>query len=78
MHLKSLKIKNESYYFWNDQVYLKDFDKKFVKVVKRERIYYVSYEVKKLQYGIDSVNSLYLVVSNLVGKIEKIKDRNDQ
>ena len=83
MNLKSLKIKNESYYFWEDQVYLKNFDKKFVKVVKREsridaKIYYVSYEVKKPQYGINSVNSLYLVVSNLLGRVKPIKGSSDQ
>ena len=80
MSLKSLKIKNESCYFWDDQVYLKNFDKKFVRVVKREsrvdaNIYYISYEVKKPQYEINSVNSLYLVVSNLVGRVEGSRDR---
>ena len=80
--LKSLEIKNESYYFWNDQVYLKDFDEKFVKVVKREsrvdaRIYYVSYEMKKPEYGINSVNSFYLVVANLLGRVEQIKGSSD-
>ena len=83
MNLKSLKIKNESYYFWDDQVYLKDFDEKFVRVVKREsridaRIYYVSYEVKKPEHGINSVNSLYLVVSNLLGRVETIKGSSDR
>ena len=83
MNLKSLKIKNESYYFWEDQVYLKNFDKKFVKVVKRKsridaKIYYVSYEVKKPQYGKNSVNSLYLVVSNLLGRVKPIKGSSDQ
>ena len=33
----------------------------------------MSYEVKKPQYNINSVNSLYLIVSNLVGKVEAIK-----
>ena len=36
MSFKALKIKNGSNYFWDDQVYLKDFDKKYVRVVKRE------------------------------------------
>ena len=36
MNLKSLKVKNESYYFWDDMICLEDFDEKFVKVVQRE------------------------------------------
>ena len=36
MTQKSLKIKNESYYFWNDMVYLNEFDPDLVKVKKRE------------------------------------------
>ena len=36
MVVKSLKIKSTSYYFWNDMVYLDDFDVRLVKVVRRE------------------------------------------
>ena len=36
MSLKVLKIKNLSYYFWDGMIYLKDFDKKYIRVVKRE------------------------------------------
>ena len=32
MVLESLKIKNKSNYFWDDMVYLNDFDVKLVKV----------------------------------------------
>ena len=50
MTLKSMKVKNESCYCWDD-IYLEDFDEKLVKVVKRESridadIYYMSYEMK--------------------------------
>ena len=46
MVVESLKIKNTSYYFWNDMVYLDNFDVKLVKVVTRESrigvdIYYI-------------------------------------
>ena len=83
MNLKSLKIKNESYYFWNDQIYLNEFDEKFVKVVKRESrigadICYVSYDTIKPKYEINSVNSLYLIVKNLVGKVEQINGSRDR
>ena len=57
-------------------IYLEDFDQKFVKVVKRESridadIYYVSYEVKGSENK--RVNALYLIVRDLLGKIEPIK-----
>ena len=66
MTLKSLKIKNESYYFWNDMVYLNEFDPNLVKVNKRELrinrdIYYIGYEMNKAQYNINSVKRLYLI-----------------
>ena len=34
MVVESLKIKSESDYFWDDMVYLDDFDVKLVKVVR--------------------------------------------
>ena len=61
MVIKSLEIKNHSYYFWNDMVYLQDFNGNLIKIVRRESkidvdIYYIGYIVKKPQYDIDSVN----------------------
>ena len=81
MTLKSLKVKNESYYCWDDMIYLESFDEKFVKVVKRESridadIYYVSYEIKSSENK--RVNALYLIVRNLLGKIEPIKGSKDK
>ena len=35
MVVESLKIKNTTYYFWNDMVYSDDFDVKLVKVVRQ-------------------------------------------
>ena len=78
MTSKSLKLKNESCFCWDDMIYLEDFDEKLVKVVKRESridadIYYVSYgsENKK-------VSALYLIVRDLLGKIELIKGSKDK
>ena len=34
MVVNSLKIKSKSNYFWNDMVYLDDFDVKLIKVVR--------------------------------------------
>ena len=83
MTLKSLKIKSQSYYFWNDMVYLKEFDPDLVKVNKRELringdVYYIGYEMNKPQYNINSVNRLYLIVKGLVGNVEKIKGSEDR
>ena len=36
MVAKSLKIKNVSYYFWNNIIYLNKFDDKMLKINKRE------------------------------------------
>ena len=62
-------------------IYLEDFDKKFVKVVKRESridvdICYVSYEVKRSENG--GVHALYLIVRDLLGKVERIKGSKDK
>ena len=83
MVVESLKIKNTSYYYYDDIVYLDDFDVKLVKVVRRESrigvdIYYIGYVVNKPQYDLDSVNPLYLIVRNLVGHIEKIEGSSDR
>ena len=83
MAVESLKIKNTSYYFWNDIVYLDDFDFDLIKIVQRESrigvdIYYIGYVVNKPQYDINSVNPLYLIIRNLVGRIEKIEGSSDR
>ena len=76
-------MKNESYYFWNDMVYLNEFDPDLVKVNKRELringdIYCIGYEMNKPKYNINSVNRLYLIVKDLVGNVEKIKGSEDR
>ena len=78
MTLKSLKVKNESCYCWDDMIYLEDFDEKFVKVVKRESridadIYYLSYSNENKK-----VSALYLIIRDLLGKIELIKVSKDK
>ena len=83
MVIKSLKIKNKSYYFWNDTVFLDDFDMKYVKIVKRESligvdIYYIGYIVNKSEYNVNSVNPLYLTIKSLLGHVEKIDGSSDR
>ena len=83
MVVKSLGIKNHSYYFWDDMVYLKDFDIRNVKVVWQESkigadIYYIRYIVNKPQYNIKSVNPLFLIIKHLIGRVELLPGSGDR
>ena len=83
MDIKSLKIKNQSYYYWNDIIFIDDFDIKYFKIPKRESrigidIYYIGYVVNKLEYDINSAKSLYLSVKSLLGSVEKIDGSSDR
>ena len=64
--IRQINIKNRTYYFYNDQINLKDFDARLLKVNKRNYkeidIYYIgSVTVKKIANwnNINSVNPLY-------------------
>ena len=51
MVIEALKIKNNHYYYWDNVVYLDDFNENLIKVVKKESrigvdIYYLGYIVK--------------------------------
>ena len=83
MVVKSLKIKNVSYYFWNDIIYLNKFDNSMLKINKREnrennKIYYLSYIINKPEYDINIVNNLYIVIQNLYCTTEKIDGSRDR
>ena len=72
---KELNIKNRTYYFWSDLINLKDFDPILLKLGKKLSmdisIYYIGYVTKKTEYNINSVNPLYLLISELHGFIEE-------
>ena len=83
MNVKSLEIKNTSYYYYDDIVHADEFDKNLIKVDKRESrigvdIYYISYIVNKLQYNINSVNPLYLILKDVKCTVEKIEGSSDR
>ena len=83
MVIKLLKIKNQSYYYWNDIIFIDDFNIKFFKIAKREsragiNIYYIGYVVNKLEYDMNSVKPLYLSVKSLLGSVEKIDGPSDR
>ena len=70
-----MNLKNRSYYFWNDQIWLNNFDAKTFKLDKQSyedmHIYYIRYVTKKLEYNVDSVNPLYLIIKGFEGYLEK-------
>ena len=75
--VKQINIKNRTYYFYNNQINLKDFDARLLKVDKKDYneidIYYISYEtVKKIANcnNINSVNPLHLMINEMVGHFE--------
>ena len=83
MGTESLKIKNQSYYYWSDIVYIDDFDIKYLKINKRESrvgidIYYIGYILYKLHYITNRAVLLYLNVKNLLGSVEKINGSSDR
>ena len=82
MSVKSLKIKNESMFYFNDMIQLNNFDSRLLKINKTENrennnIYYISYKINKPEHNISSINSLYFVVNYLYGTIEKIDGSKD-
>ena len=83
MSIESLKIKNQSYYYWNNTIYIDDFDIKYLEINKRESgagidIYYIGYVLYKLEYIINSVVPLYLNVKSLLGSVKKINGSSDR
>ena len=46
MVIKSLKIKNQSYYYWYDIIFIDDFNIKFFKIAKREWNRYLLYRIR--------------------------------
>ena len=74
--VKQIKIKNRTYYFYNDQVNLKDFDARLLKVDEKDYkdIYYIGYvTVKKIANcnNINSVNPLYLMINEMISRFEE-------
>ena len=83
MTIESLKIKNQSYYYWNDTIDIDDFDIKYFKINKRESragidIYYKGDLLYKLEYIMNSVVILYLNVKSLLGSAEKINSSSNR
>ena len=76
--IKQINIKNWTYYFYNGQIDLKDFDAKLLKIDKKDYneidIYYIGYvTVKKIDNynNINRVNPLYLMIDEMIGHFEQ-------
>ena len=76
--IRQINIKNQTYYFYNDQINLKDFDAKLLKIDKKDYneidIYYIGYvTIKKIgdYNNINSVNPLYLMINEMIGHFEE-------
>ena len=76
--VKQINVKNRTYYFHNDQINLKDFDVRLLKVDKKNykeiNIYYTGYmTVKKIanRNNINSVNPLYLMINEMINISEE-------
>ena len=76
--VKQINIKNRTYYFYNDQINLKHFDARLLKIDKKDYkeidIYYIGYvTVKKIANcnNINSVNPLYLMINEMIGHFEE-------
>ena len=75
MVTKQINLKNISYYFWNDQIWINNFDAKNLKLDKKLvmniNIDYIGYVTEKPEYNIDSLNPLYLNIKELDGFINE-------
>ena len=76
--VKQINIKNQTYYFYNDIIDLKDFDAKLLKIDKKSYknidIYYIGYiAIKKIDdyESIYSMNPLYLRINHASGYTEE-------
>ena len=76
--IRQSNIKNRTYYFYNDQINLKDFDASMLKIDKKNYkdidVYYIGYvnfkEIANCD-NINSVNPLYLMIDKMIGHFEE-------
>ena len=77
--VKDINIKNQTYYFFDDIINIKDFDPNNIKIdektYKNILIYYIGYvTIKDSRYlRIYSLNPLYLIFDKVCGCFEEIR-----
>ena len=74
MIIEQLKIKASNNYNWDDIIYINDFDKNSLEIIKREskigvNIYYIKYS---------TLRPFYFVINRLIGYITEIKGSSDK
>ena len=76
--IRQINIKNQTYYFYNDQINFKNFDTRLLKIDKKHYkkidIYYIGYVTVKRIANCNNVNSvipLYLVIDKMIGHFEE-------
>ena len=77
--IKQINMKNQTYYFYNDQINFKNFDASSSKLGKKDYkeidIYYIGYKTFKEIANcnsINSVNPLYLMIDEMIGQFEDL------
>ena len=80
--VKKINIKNQTYYFFDDMIYIKNFHSDLLKIDKKlykdVNIYYIKYiTIKKISdcENIHIVNPLYLIIRSATGYF---KERNSE
>ena len=77
--VKQISIKNWTYYFYNNQINLKDFDTRLLKVDKKDYnkidIYYTGHMTFKKIANCNRVNTLYLMIHEMIGHFEEKNER---
>ena len=80
---KQINIKNQTYYFFNDMINIKDFDPSLIKIDKKSHknigIYHIGYITIKIISdceNINIVNPLYLMIGEVDGYIEENNGNN--
>ena len=76
--IRQINVKNRTYYFYNDQINLEDFDASLLKVdiknYKEIDVYYIGYvtfkEIANCN-NINNVNSLYLLINKMLSHFEE-------
>ena len=74
MDIEQLKIKTPDNYNWDDIIYINDFDKDSLEIIKREskigvNIYYIKYS---------TLRPFYFVINCLIGYIEEMEGSSDK
>ena len=73
MTTTQLKIKNRTYYFYNDLINVLNFEASNLKLDKKIwkdlDIFYIGYIDKKLKWDVNNVNPLYLLINRVYGYV---------